>query len=126
MVSPYLARKLELQRLAEARKLVAAQLAAIERQIRNLAEDRAIATVGGKSYCFGRHSTTWRPTHERAFLAHAAHLEDVRTPEIRALERKLQRQTDAIEAFRQRHGLNIDAAELVGRNLQYESERGDL
>lgn len=119
-MNSYLARKLELQKLARSRDAVAGQITAIERQIRDKAEARAIATIGGKTYCHGRHSTSWRPSHERAFLAHAAQLQDVRAPEICALRRKLVRQDAAIDAFRRRHGLNIDAAELLGRNLQSE------
>lgn len=119
-MNPYLARKLELQKLARSRDAVAGQITAIDRQIRAKAEARAIATIGGKTYCHGRHSTSWRPPHERAFLAHVAQLQDVRAPEIAALRRKLVRQDAAIDAFRRRHGLNIDAAELLGRNLQNE------
>ncbi|MDP2214985.1 hypothetical protein [Phenylobacterium sp.] len=118
----YLARKLELQRLANARATVAAHLATIERQVRATAEARAIATVGGKTICFGRHSTSWRPTHERAFRAHVVHLQDVRRREVSALQAKLARQDAAIAAFRRRHGFNIDAAELLGRNLQLDSQ----
>ncbi len=121
-MSDYLARKIELQRMAAARREIRAQLDAIDRQIADQAEAEAIATIGGKSYCFGRRSTSWRPTHQRAYLAHSAHLRDRRAPEIEALARKVMRQTAAIEAYARRLGLNIDADQLLGRNLRAEQE----
>jgi hypothetical protein len=105
--------------LAVARKPTVDQLATIERQMRDLAETQAIDLIGGKSRSHGRHSTSWRPTHERAFRAIMAQLRDKRASEIRALERKRDRQTAAIEGFALRHGLNIDAASLIGINLAW-------
>ncbi len=118
--NPYLARQAELQRMAAARALVNGQLEALAREIRRRAEASAISYVGGKSYCFGRGSTTWRATHERAFQAIARNLVDRHRREIEPLQAKAQRQADAILAFVRRHGLNIDAAQLLGRNVHFD------
>lgn len=118
--NPYLARQAELQRMAAARALVVGQLEALAREIRERAEASAISYIGGRTYCFGRHSTSWRPTHERAFQAIARNLVDRRRREIEPLQAKARRQADAIAAFVQRHGLNIDAGQLVGRNVHFD------
>lgn len=107
-MTDYAEKRREYARMHAAANLTRRHLSAIDAEIRQLAEARAIRTVGGKSYVFHRSSTTWRPTHERAYIAHIAAMQDRRASEIQALGRKLDRQLAAIAAFRRRHGFNED------------------
>lgn len=105
-MSGYLEKRREYARMRAAAELTSRHLRAIDAEIRQLAEDRAIRTVGGSTFVYHRQSTRWRPTHERAYRAHAAALQDRRAREIEALRRKLDRQLAALAAFRRRHGFN--------------------
>lgn len=114
----------DLVRMLAARQLVAAEIAAIggsiEHQAKTSAEAGAIAEVGGRTYCHGRHSTSWRPTHERVYQRlleeTLADLRERRRRELERLAGKLERQTAAVLAFARKHQLRVDLP--AGRVVQ--------
>lgn len=108
-----LAQLADLVRMDRAAEATALELEHVLRQIRRRAERLAIGDVGGKTYCFGRGSTSWRPTHERAFAARVAELEQLRGRELEALRRKHARQVEAIAARRRKLGVNARPRELA-------------
>ncbi len=111
-MSSHVESRARLDRMLASARQVAAEIRSVEAQIRAAAESFAIRYVGGKTHCFGRHSTSWRPRHERAFQGHVAGACARRTPELEALRRKLRRQTEAIETMVARERFNLESWEL--------------
>jgi hypothetical protein len=101
----YTEQRAMLARMERARAETERHLAIIEKQIAARAE-RMTVTGRLKSRQYGRCSSTWSRTDERAFQENVAAIRFERRCEIEALSRKLARQAGAIAAFRVRHRIN--------------------
>ena len=93
-----------LARMVAARNDIRHRLSVIERQIAARAE-RLTVTDGIKRRQHGRSASSWTGIDERLFQQHVAELSLARRAEIDALMRKLDRQDNAVAAFRSRHSI---------------------
>jgi hypothetical protein len=93
-----------LARMEAARNDIRHRLSVIERQIAARAE-RLTVTDRIKWRQHGRSLSSWTTIDERLFQQHVAELSLARRAEIDALMRKLDRQDNAIAAFRSRHSI---------------------
>ncbi len=104
-MNAYVQRRDQLALMSQALAATVRQIEQIGRQIRTAAEAQARA-ASGRARQFGRHSTTWGPPDERCYQQLVASVTQQRQPEIGALERRRDRQAQALASYRRKYGFN--------------------
>lgn len=104
-MNSYRVARLELERMEAARRETIHQLRAIDQHICSEAERQTIAERP-KARRYRRGMSRWTDADERHYLRRIDDISDRRRAEINALRRKIDRQTNAIEARRRKLGVN--------------------
>jgi len=107
----YLEARSRLEQMERACSETARHLGSIICKIERNAESGTIF-LRAKKRQYGRHASTWTPADEKEYQTRLDTLYANHQSEIQPLSRKLQRQVEAIKAFRQRHGFNITSLDI--------------